>query len=339
LAERTLGDEIDVQIMSRINEIPMPEHCKVTKNYPDNRYVDVETDTGQTLKSIQLIGDNTVGQDGLLVYLNGTTKPIIITSNSFVYQKLGLNKAVASKFNFAMINKTEGTVNYEEFWILANAYYDYDIQRFVKINPESNSFGIQIQAEGSYPGESELGYTDNTSIGIWRNTKHSYVTKDTTNYDYTDFDTKNHIGAKRLSDGKWIDFAISAGWNNNFMMDAFGGMTIGGAGLELDGNGIFPYTRLTSSAYSDGIDNYYLLGILDNAYHPTLWGWQCDNNATWSWFVGLKIPEAGYLTKDNENASFVVMYNDTDYNASNIHELDVSRWHIVFEVNKNGIVG
>lgn len=254
----------------------------------------------------------------------------------------GLDQEASIKFNYAIIHKTEGNLEYTEFWILANAYYDYNVERFIKINPESNSFGIQIQAEGSYPNEAELGYADNTSIGIWRNTKHSYVYKDTTHYDYTDFDEKNYIGAKQLSDDTWVEYGISAGWNNNFMLDSFGGMTVGGAGFEIDGNGIFPYTRVTSSVYSINGVSYYLLGLLDNAYHPTFGNdavWGCDDNSTYSWFVGLKIPETSYLRKNNNGAKFVVMYNDTTADPDNPHDLDKTQWHVILEADTSNVKG
>ena len=126
------------------------------------------------------------------------------------------------------------------------------------------------------------------------------------------------------------------------MLDAYGGMTIGGAGFEVDGNGIFPYTRLTSSSYIANNQQFYLLGLLDNAYHPTTGGWECDNNNDWAWFVGLKFPHKSetYMHKDTQNASFVIMYNDmASADKSKEHNLNPSDWHIVFEVDKTGAKG
>ncbi|WP_406532515.1 hypothetical protein [Methanobrevibacter sp.] len=248
------------------------------------------------------------------------------------------------KFNFAIIKKTISNITYEELWILSNAYYDYEVERFVKIDTTHNSFGIQIQANGSYPGEAELGYTDNVGINIWRNGKSSDVYKDTSTFDYTDFDENNYIGAKRKSNNKWEEFGVASGWNNSFMVDSYGGMTIGGAGFEVDGNGIFPYTRLTSSAYTDENDeSWYLLGLLENAYHPTLYGWDCDKNDNYSWFVGLKTPnrQDAYLVKENAYAKFVVMYNDNSGLGANVdeHALDVGSWTTVFEVSTSEVRG
>lgn len=257
-----------------------------------------------------------------------------------IIDKLGLSKNSIDKFNFAVIKKTESSLTYEEFWILSNARYDYTNERFVKINNAYTSFGVQIQASGTYPGEEELGFLDNVGINIWRNAKKSDVYKDTSVYDYSDFDSKNYIGAKRLSDNKWVNFGISSGWNNTCMFDSYGGITVGGAGLEIDGNGIFPYSRVTHSSYKDSNNNiYYLSGILDNAYHPTQFGWEMDNNNNYAWFFGLKTPQKAYLTKDNAQSSFVIMYNDTSQNQNNIHELDVSKWHIVFELSATSLQG
>ena len=172
---------------------------------------------------------------------------------------------------------------------------------------------------------------------------------DIEHYDYTDFIEKSYIGAKQIG-GDWVEYGISSGWTNTLMLDAYGGMTVGGAGFEVDGNGIFPYTRLTSSSYMSNGSQFYLLGLLDNAYHPTTGGWECDDNTNWAWFVGMKFPQLMddgspvYLHKDTENASFVVMYNDmasidTTADDYTIHQMSSSDWHIVFEVDKDGAKG
>ena len=146
-------------------------------------------------------------------------------------------------------------------------------------------------------------------------------------------ETKGYIGCKRLSDGKWVEYGISAGWNNTLMLDSYGGVTIGGAGIEVDGNGIFPFSRLTNSKHVINNVEYYTLGILDNAYHSFT---GCDSNSTYSWFIGLLTSGENNI-KDNAAAKFVVMYNDTDYDAENEHYLDNNSWHIVFQVGTNGV--
>ena len=82
----------------------------------------------------------------------------IINSDDYVLKsRFGFDQENADKFNFAIITKTLNGLEYQEMWILSNAYYDYESQHFVKVDPMSTSFGIQIQAKGSYPGEAELG--------------------------------------------------------------------------------------------------------------------------------------------------------------------------------------
>lgn len=342
MSNRTLVDEIITLIKSEANNNPAPKVCKIIGNYGANPYSDVEVEDLGKLIHIRTVGSTRIGLEGIICFLNGDlNQGVVVTSEELhINEKFGLNQDSSNKFNFAIITKSDKYITYEEFWILSNAYYDYDTKRFVKIDDTHTSFGIQIQANGSYPGEADLGYFDNVGINIWRNPKKSDVFKDTSSFNYSDFDTKNYIGAKRLSDNVWVEFGLSSGWSNSFMVDSYGGMTIGGAGFEVDGNGIFPYTRLTSSAYEDSNgNNYYLLGLLDNAYHPTLYGWDCDSNETYSWFIGFKTPEISYLKKNNALTKFVIMYNDTPHNSDNIHQVDVSKWKTIFEVDINSVKG
>ena len=274
------------------------------------------------------------------------------TIDSLLLEKLGFDKEDISDFNFAQITKTIDNIEHIEYWIMSNAYYDDDAEKFVKMNLHNASFGIQIQASGVYPGEHALGYNDIMGINIWRcpawldDQDNWIVFMDSTTYDYTDVTgTHHYIGAKRRSNNEWVEFAIATGWNNNLMTDSFGGVTIGGAGFEVDGNGIFPYTRLTSSVgYVNG-SKYYMLGLLDNAYHGSTSNWDCDDNKHYSWFVGLISPplmngsSEVYLTKDLSNAKFVVMYNDTPENQSDIHDMNTNKWHIIVEANATSIKG
>ena len=271
-------------------------------------------------------------------------------------ERFGFDKESANKFNFAII-KRESTLTYEEFWILSNAYYDYDIKRFIKIDPNRTSFGIQFQANGTYPGEEGI---DNYNIGInvWRNPRKDDVEaafpgwRTDSTYDFAPFMNNNHIGLGSKSNADvWNEFAVFSGWSNSFMIDSYGGMTIGGAGFEIDGNGIFPFTRVTSSRYTANNKTWHLLGLLDNAYHPTKGSSQCDDNSTYSWFVGLRTP-AQYdnstppkekdLLKDNTQAEFVVMYNDTQKPTTGAHAgekdyLNPENWHTVFSVGVDGL--
>lgn len=256
-----------------------------------------------------------------------------------ILDKLGLEKESIDKFNFAVIQKGEApNLVYKEFWILVNADYNYQQQKFVKLDKNYSSFGIQLQASGTYPGEESIDNA-NTGINLWRHPKSVSIAKDNSIYNYND----NYIGAEKKSNGEWVTFGIAAGWTNTMMLDSYGGITVGGAGIEVDGNGISPFGRLTHSSYtitdeSDTDHHYYLFGLIDNGYHPTQWGgWGIDTTTQSSWFIGLKSPEknGGYLTKDTEQTTFVVMYNDKEDYSSNV--IDPSKWNILFEVGLSGI--
>lgn len=284
----------------------------------------------------------------------------IITEVNKVLYGDDYSESAKEKYNYAIIEKTNGTKTSEDLWILINADYDYKAERFIKLDLKATSFGIQMQAKGTYPGEAELGYDDIQGINVWRNPKwlndnDEYVVfMDENYYDYSDMKENNYIGAKYnneswgMHNGEWRHFGIASGWNNNFMTDSYGGITIGGAGFEIDGNGIFPFARLTSSTYIDENDNqWFLLGLLDNAYHPTTGGWGCDNNSHYSWFIGLRTPQQiiddnpVYLTKDTTQTKFVVMVNDNDQlsNPSDEHQIDIASWKVIFEVGIDSIKG
>ena len=272
----------------------------------------------------------------------GTIDAIINNLNETVTSKLGLDQSGMDNFNFALISDSDNLQM--DYWILVNAFYDYKLKRFIKIDNTQTSFGIQLQAKGTYAGEEEID-PHNTGVNIWRNPAfydnegNFIVYTDTSTYDYADVENKNYIGAKKLSNGEWVQYGVSSGWNNACMIDSYGGMTIGGAGFEIDGNGIFPFTRLTHSIYTDDENHRWaLFGLLDNAYHGTSTTWGCDSNATYSWFVGLRSPVSNANMKDNTQTEFIVMYNDTPYNQGNQYELDVSKWHIVFRIGTQGVI-
>ena len=340
MPNKTLADEIITIINDNSNDNPAPLKCKVTKVYHD-KHVDLETEEGNFLYVPCINGSTSIGNNGILLFPNGNLDDPYCVLNEF-----GFNQESANKFNYAVIKKEQNIQNnekivYEELWVLSNAYYDYDLQRFIKIDETHTSFGIQIQANGTYPGEAELGYSDNVGINIWHNPKKSDVESSfpnwrTDNYwDFYPYMEHNHIGLGLKEDASyWKEFAVFAGWSNSFMIDSYGGMTIGGAGFEIDGNGIFPFTRLTSSKTTINGVNCSLLGLLDNAYHSAN---GCDDNSTYSWFVGMLAPIDENHVKDNKNASFVVMYNDTP-ETENQHDLDNDCWNIVFQVNTGGVV-
>ena len=67
-----------------------------------------------------------------------TDKSIILNeanSDDYVLKsRFGFDQENADKFNFAIITKTLNGLEYQEMWILSNAYYDYESQHFVHLD-------------------------------------------------------------------------------------------------------------------------------------------------------------------------------------------------------------
>lgn len=76
----SLGEEIEITINSKIANIPYPVKCEITRVYSDNR-VDVDTDLGN-LSYVECIGNNlSVGNVGILLFLNGKDDEYIVITN------------------------------------------------------------------------------------------------------------------------------------------------------------------------------------------------------------------------------------------------------------------
>ena len=60
-------------------------------------------------------------------------------------QKLGFNQVNSNKFNFAVITKVEDGLEYQEFWILSNAYYNYETNLFYKIEFHIHRRGVAVR--------------------------------------------------------------------------------------------------------------------------------------------------------------------------------------------------
>lgn len=214
-------------------------------------------------------------------------------------------------FSTAQIERVEGEVTNKEYWFFVNARWDEETRRFKRIDIGKNSFGIQMQAAGTYPGEETLGYIDNQAIGYWRAIGRDYFLAqgDTANAAAVTEDIGTMIG------DEWREFGVYLGWNNCFMLDSYGGMTIGGAGFEIDGNGIFPYSRVSMCKHEDtpGAGGYAFMGTLWNAYHKMD---ASDDESQCDYSVGLKAPidynhggvyNAYSSFANMDEASFVIM--------------------------------
>lgn len=215
------------------------------------------------------------------------------------YAKQQETRGASSRTSFtaAQIRRMEDGVENREFWFLANARWNQEKQRFQRLDLSKNSFGVQIQAAGTYPGEAALGFTDNQAIGYWRAIgRDTFLGQgDTAAAAAVTEDIGAEIG------GVWKSFGVYLGWNNCQMLDSYGGMTIGGFGFEIDGNGLYPYSRISYSRHEDtaGADGYAMLGLLWNAYHGLRGS---DNAGAADYALGLKAP-IDYGKGDDYNAA------------------------------------
>ncbi|MCY9599131.1 hypothetical protein PC41400_08100 [Paenibacillus chitinolyticus] len=260
-----------------------------------------------------------------VVYVNGDSKNKFVpykrfadenyTGNSVANQVLGnlsLNhkeeSGLTAPYNFTVIQGTRGGVQYSELWILVNAYYDYKTKRFKRKNVNNYSFGWQFQGMGTYPGEENFGDYSNQGVNLWKaNGKSAYGVNDPAR-DMTNED----IGAVQ-SDGSWREFGIMLGWNNVFMCDSYGGMTIGGAGFEIDGNGTSPFKRVSLNKFNGGsVDSSKEYEQYGYAYNGNLWNafhgmHGSDQNNRNSFFWGLVSPidfyDQGYHNPYSNQAS------------------------------------
>ena len=83
MAEKTLADEIITIIQAEANNNPAPEHCIITKSYEDGS-ADIKLSESEDIRTyVKTIGDNSVGAEGVICYLNGDlTNPVVIVDNT-----------------------------------------------------------------------------------------------------------------------------------------------------------------------------------------------------------------------------------------------------------------
>lgn len=81
---RTINDEIEDIITSRLTEQAYPTRCTIIKTYPDG-HTDIRTEAYGILPYVETIGNPTIGDIGVLMFLeNDFDKRIVITQNTEV---------------------------------------------------------------------------------------------------------------------------------------------------------------------------------------------------------------------------------------------------------------
>ena len=87
MAEKTFAEEIETMIQDMANNNPAPEKCTITKNYSDSNFVDIKTETGDEMKTVPLMGNNTVGKTAIVIFLEGKiNKPFVICIWGYGYE-------------------------------------------------------------------------------------------------------------------------------------------------------------------------------------------------------------------------------------------------------------
>lgn len=156
-----------------------------------------------------------------------------------------------------------------DLWILANAVWDSGTDEFYRIDTTKAAFGWQIQAVGLIPGEPELGYNV-AGATMWVAQPAAY--------------TVIRNGGSTSNPR----FAGVGGWELGHTLTQERQFTVGGMGIELDGSGTYPYSRVvhstTGTTYarrlSGGMHNTYPdLGGRDDVAKPGwFWGWNEQYN-------------------------------------------------------------
>lgn len=233
------------------------------------------------------------------------------TYNSFNYS----NGITSNLFNTAIIKDVRAGQNIEEIWILVNAKYDKKEKKFKRINIDNFSFGWQFQADGTYPGEENFGDYINQGINLWKANGRKAYPINSTQYQNTGEDIGEYI------DGQWVQFGNELGWQNHFMNDSYGGMTIGGSGFEIDGSGSFPYARVSHTCAYSGDNKIQYVGLLWNFFHGLF---DADEKGEYSFFVGLmsEISDGGAYSKtDSTKFGFWLAEPNKDFTRENLKEI------------------
>jgi len=145
--------------------------------------------------------------------------------------------------------RTYLTENDDGFWLTSNAYWDGS--NWLRVDVSKWAFALNVRTAQPIPYEAATG-----GAIFWRASP----------------------GANPINPVH----AAADGWLNSYLMTEFGDLVIGGYGIEVDGNGTFPYARLLH--YSDGAPPH-LSGILTNLFLSLT---AVDDPAVASWFFGRK---------------------------------------------------
>lgn len=150
-----------------------------------------------------------------------------------------------------------------DLWLLSNARWDDVAGEFYRIDRTKAAFGFQQQGQTYIPGEADLGYYV-AGATIWVAQPESY----------------DLIRGGGLATG--ARFGAIGGWELGSTVTQQRNLTVGGMGIEVDGNGTFPYGRVVHNT-TGTIYSRRNTGIARNLFAD--FGGKDDNNQN-SWFMG-----------------------------------------------------
>lgn len=156
-------------------------------------------------------------------------------------------------------------------WILVNATWDGT--DFHRIDKTKAAFGFQIQGQNNIYGEPVPGAT------MWVAQPESYTL----------------IRGGGSPSG--LVYTAVGGWELGFTLTSQRQFTVGGAGIELDGYGTFPFGRVVSGT-TGSVLSRHIAGMVRNAF-PLLDG--NDDSGQESWFWGY-VDQFDSVTPSNNNA-------------------------------------
>lgn len=222
---------------------------------------------------------------------------------------------IGANFRFQNVTETRSGVTSNSLWLLANAYYDETDGFFYRIDTSKFSFGLQIQASGTIPGEEAIDSVNQGYI-IWKANP-----------------TNTELGKKIGCDSSGTFYGTYAnyyGWNLGFLFTAYSHMVIGGQGIEIDGAGTMPFARvLLSPDFIPGrtTPREIFAGFVQNFYADFSGRDQANKE---SWFYGVRSQNLDENTNQADNGRFSITYLSANQPLTAIAE--------PFSVSKSGDV-
>jgi hypothetical protein len=169
------------------------------------------------------------------------------TGNLTISNAVGIGtNTILGNTSYQIGTNTFMTLVKGDLWFTVNAYYDGT--NWQRVNTAITSYALNISVNNNIPNETMGG-------AVW----------------WIAAPCANPIGA----------YTTACGWDLSIAQTAFKDFVVGGYGIEMDGNGTFPYGRLLNNNYSSEGQRF---GIVSNLF-DNLAG--VDSNSSPSWYSGI----------------------------------------------------